>query len=304
VQLRGWSWFTTLVVLAVTPGACKRPAPPGPGQRVVARVGSGVITTEQLEEQLRGLPFPERTAPTPEARRKALEELVRVEVATQEARRRGYDRDPQLVRFMNQQLVARLMREEVDTKITAGRVPDADVERFYTQHADDFRRPQEMRVSQILVKDEAKAQKIAAELRAAKGDAAARQKRFSELVTRHSEDEPSRARGGDLGVFDQKTRVHPPEVVAAAFALKEVGDVSPVVKSPAGHHILQLTLIRPAVVRTLVEVKPLIQQRLARTLRAERADALMADLRKNIKVEIDEEALRQAKAAPPPTAPK
>jgi parvulin-like peptidyl-prolyl isomerase len=70
-----------------------------------------------------------------------------------------------------------------------------------------------------------------------------------------------------------------------------------VVKSDRGYHLLQLTQLRPAVVRSLAEVKPIIQQRLLRTMRGERTKAVMAEVRGKVKVEIDDQVLREVKPA-------
>ena len=74
----------------------------------------------------------------------------------------------------------------------------------------------------------------------------------------------------------------------AAFALKEVGDVSAPVKSDKGYHVLRLTQKRPGFSRPLPEVKRQIQQRLFRDMRTKALDAFVADLRKKFTVTIDE----------------
>jgi parvulin-like peptidyl-prolyl isomerase len=66
-------------------------------------------------------------------------------------------------------------------------------------------------------------------------------KAFRDLVTKYSEDADSKPRGGDLTQFDRATTQHPQAVVTAAFALKEVGDVSDLVATDKGFAILKLT---------------------------------------------------------------
>jgi peptidyl-prolyl cis-trans isomerase C len=293
---------TILLAALGTVTACKRGPVLPDGDKVVARVGDGVITSRQLAERLSYLPPQERarlaSTDALEEKKKLLDEMVGIEAAAAEARRRGYQHDPQVERMLQQQLVAKLLREEVDAKTAPAAVPDAQIQHYYEEHADEFRRPQEVRVSQVLVKDEAKAKKLAAEARTiAKRDATAKQKTFQEWVAKHSEDEPSKIKGGDLGFLDERTRLYPAPVVTAAFTLHEVGDISDVVKSDRGYHLLQLTQLRPAVVRSLAEVKPIIQQRLLRTLRGERTKAVMAEVRGKVKVEIDDQVLREVKPA-------
>jgi parvulin-like peptidyl-prolyl isomerase len=159
------------------------------------------------------------------------------------------------------------------------------VQKYYGEHPEEFNRPDEVRVSQILLKDRAKAEKVAAEARATdKNDP----RGFRELVTKYSEDEDSKPRGGDLTSFDKATTLYPRPVVDAAFAMKDVGDISAPVKSDKGYHVLRLTQKRPGFSRPLAEVKRQIQQRLFREMRTKALDAFVADLKKKYAVTIDE----------------
>jgi parvulin-like peptidyl-prolyl isomerase len=145
-----------------------------------------------------------------------------------------------------------------------------------------------VRASQILVKDRAKALKILAEVKALpKSD----MKAFRDLVTKYSEDADSKPRGGDLTQFDRATTQHPQAVVTAAFALKEVGDVSDLVATEKGFAVLKLTDKRPALSRSLEEAKPEIQRRLLEELRTRKKKDYVDEARKTIKVEIFEDQL-------------
>jgi parvulin-like peptidyl-prolyl isomerase len=82
----------------------------------------------------------------------------------------------------------------------------------------------------ILVSDEAKAKEILAQLQSG-GD-------FAQLARQHSLDPSTQESGGDLGFFPRGTLVVP-EVEDAAFALS-VGQISSVISSPMGYHIVQV----------------------------------------------------------------
>jgi peptidyl-prolyl cis-trans isomerase D len=86
---------------------------------------------------------------------------------------------------------------------------------------------------------------------------------FAELAKKVSEDEGSKAKGGDLDYFTRGRMV--PEFEAAAFALQP-GQVSDVVKSQFGFHIIKLVDKKPATTRSFEEVRPQIQDQLASQL--------------------------------------
>ena len=116
-------------------------------------------------------------------------------------------------------------------------------------------------------------------------------KPFRDLVTKYSEDEESKPRGGDLSFFAADSATYPKAIVDGAFKLKEVGDVAAPIKTDKGFVILRLTQKRPGFSRPLPEVKRQIQQRLFRDLRAKSMDAFVADLKKKSNIEIHEDNL-------------
>lgn len=99
---------------------------------------------------------------------------------------------------------------------------------------------------------------------------------FAALAKANSADTFSAENGGELGelVAGQMD----PAFEAAAFALTEVGQLSPVVKSEFGYHIIKLSGYTPASVKTLDEVSAEI----ATTLKAEQATALFFDLQQRL----------------------
>jgi peptidyl-prolyl cis-trans isomerase C len=194
---------------------------------------------------------------------------------------------------MKQQMISKFMQKDFESKLKVEDVPDADVEKYYNEHPTEFHQKDEVRVSQIVVKEKPKADKAYAEARALpKGPANAMDtKGFRDLVTKYSEDEESKPRGGDLSFFAADSAAYPKVVVDAAFKLKDVGDVSAPIKTDKGWTILRLTQKRPGFSRPLPEVKRQIQQRLFRDLRAKAMDSFVADLKKKSNIEIHEDNL-------------
>lgn len=144
-----------------------------------------------------------------------------------------------------------------DTLASQMNVSDSDIKSYYDQNAKRYTVDEQRRASHILIavkKDasaaeqdaaKAKAEKLLAEVRKAPGD-------FAKIAKANSNDPGSAERGGDLDFFSKGMMVKPFE--DAAYGLKQ-GEISNVVKSDFGYHIIQLTGIKPASVKSLDEVK-------------------------------------------------
>lgn len=150
--------------------------------------------------------------------------------------------------------------------IEAAQVSDSEIKAFYEANAARFRQPEQRRARHILIrvdKDapseavkaaEDKARELLARLKSQPAD-------FAKLAQQHSQDPGSAAKGGDLGFFGRGMMVKPFE--EAAFALKE-NQISDLVRSDFGFHIIQLNEIRPAQVRPLEAVRDEIVAELKR----------------------------------------
>jgi peptidyl-prolyl cis-trans isomerase D len=148
-------------------------------------------------------------------------------------------------------------------------VPITDVQRYYNDNITQYQTPEQIRASHILLntpgKDEAVVRKQAEEL-LAKAKAGAD---FAALAKQYSDDS-SKATGGDLDFFGRGRMV--PEFEQAAFALQP-GQISDLVKSQFGFHIIKLTDRRAEVTRTLDQVRTQIEAQLGQQL----ADQQMID---------------------------
>jgi peptidyl-prolyl cis-trans isomerase C len=276
--------------------ACKRAGKSGgnhetadPSQ-VVAKVDDTVITVSDVQERInKQSPFVRARYTNVDRKKEFVDGLVRFEVLASEAARRGYDKDPDVQRVMKQQMISKLMQKDFESKLKVEDVPDADVEKYYNEHPTEFHQKDEVRVSEILVKDKAKADKVYAEAKAqVKTSQPNDQQGFRNLVTKYSEDEESKPRGGDLSFFAADSATYPKPIVDGAFKIKDVGDVSPPVKTDKGWAILRLTQKRPGFNRSLPEVKHQIQQRLFRDLRSKAMDTFVEDLKKKTTIEIND----------------
>jgi peptidyl-prolyl cis-trans isomerase D len=172
---------------------------------------------------------------------------------------------------------------DIDALRAKQNVPAADVERAYNNNIEQYSTPEQVRASHILLKTEgkddatvkAKAESI---LKQAKAGAD-----FAELAKKNSEDEGSAKNGGDLDYFGKGRMV--PEFDAAVFAMQP-GQISDLVKTQYGYHIIKLVDKKNATTRPLSEVR----QQLVDQLGYEKAQAQAADLAESLSKQISKPA--------------
>ncbi|MGQ9602480.1 MAG: peptidylprolyl isomerase [Candidatus Bipolaricaulia bacterium] len=153
------------------------------------------------------------------------------------------------------ELVKQLQDEKLRaTVVTALSPSDEELRNYFEENKPEFAKPEMVRARHILVKvaqdaPEAEVAKARARIEEIKKELAAGAN-FAELARKYSEDEGTAQKGGDLGWFQRGQMVK--EFEEAAFALK-VGEVSEIVRSQYGFHIIKLEDRKPAT--TFEEVK-------------------------------------------------
>jgi peptidyl-prolyl cis-trans isomerase D len=162
-------------------------------------------------------------------------------------------------------------------------VPQADIERAYNDGIEQYTTPEQVRASHVLLKigagkDEAAVKATAEDvLKQAKSGAD-----FAALAKKYSEDETTAAKGGDLDFFGRGRMV--PEFDSAAFTM-EPGQISDLVKTQYGFHIIKLVEKKVGTTKPLTEVKDQISDQLAfqraQTQAAELGDKLAAKITKS-----------------------
>lgn len=124
-------------------------------------------------------------------------------------------------------------------------VSETDLKAYYDKNKEKFATtPKEVKASHILLSTQAEADAVLAELKAGKD--------FATLAKAKSKDPGSKANGGDLGFFPRG--VMNTQFETAAFGLAK-GQMSGVVQSPNGFHIIKVTDIKEAVVPAYDTVK-------------------------------------------------
>jgi foldase protein PrsA len=177
---------------------------------------------------------------------------------------------------LNEQIKTQLVTQKLVEQLSKDipKPTQAEIKAYYDTHKSEFGQAAAKRASHILVKDKATAEKLLAELKAGAD--------FSKLAKANSIDTVSAAKGGDL---DWPTTPFVPEFQAALDKLK-VGQLSGVVKTQFGYHIIKVTDERAAKQQPLSEVQATIAQKIVEQKRADLYQKLLDDLRKKAKIEI------------------
>jgi peptidyl-prolyl cis-trans isomerase D len=168
-------------------------------------------------------------------------------------------------------------------------VTPSDLRTYYSDHQDQYRVPEEVQVSHILIKTPAAGadgkvdDKAVEEARKKAEDVLKQLKagaKFEDLAKKYSDDPGSAKKGGDLGWIGRGRTV--PEFEKAAFSLP-IGQLSDLVKSSYGFHIIRVTDKHQAHVKTFDEVKdqiePLIRQNKVSQLIEKAGNALLSQAR-------------------------
>lgn len=149
---------------------------------------------------------------------------------------------------------------------------------IYKAKPERFKTLEQVQARHILIADptpesRAQAEKLLQEL---KGGAD-----FAKLAEQRSADPGSAAKGGDLGLFARGRMV--PEFDEAAFALKKPGDLSGVVESKFGYHIVQLQARKPAGIKPFDEVRDELVKEVRGSLQQEARMSVVQKLQQGAK---------------------
>lgn len=297
-------WRCSLAVLFVLvlgscadkPGGQEGKSERAADEKILARVGKRVITEADFEREIASLPeYSRRQMETPEQKKKRLDRMIDDLLLMEEAQRRGLDRDQDILAKV-ERYRQRLMTEKLYQQVAEerGKIDEEEIRSYYESHKDQFSQKERVRARQILIlvppnappekEKEAEAKAREAQVRAQAGED------FLGLAKQYS-DAPDPVRASELGYFS-KGRM-PPEFDEAAFALQNPGDVSDVVRTRLGFHVIQLLDRQPAKEQPLEEIR----DRIVRILRSQKTrdvrQGLAAELRGKAQIEIEESFLRE-----------
>lgn len=194
-----------------------------------------------------------------------------------------YDANKQQLQVPEQVQVQYIVLDEAAA--TQGvQVKDEDLAAYYEQNKSRFGQPERRRASHIFIELPSGASEEARKAARAKAEdiakqAAADPAKFAELAAKNSQDSGSAAKGGDLGWIAPGAQAGALDKAIFGLGLNQV---SGVVESPFGLHILKVTEISPAAIKPLAEVKDQITAEVRKQIAAERFSEMASQLNKQV----------------------
>jgi peptidyl-prolyl cis-trans isomerase C len=180
-------------------------------------------------------------------------------------------------------MIDKMMEAEL---ATTGAATETEAKDFYDKNPDKFRQGESVRASHILVKADESADEATKTKARAKIDGILKRVRAGEdfaTLARENSDDGSKDQGGDLGFFGRGQMVAPFD--QAAFALKP-GEVSEVVTTQFGYHIIKMAEKRDAATVPYDKVQPQIVQYLSEQKKRDRVNAFVEEAKKRAKIEV------------------
>jgi peptidyl-prolyl cis-trans isomerase C len=180
-----------------------------------------------------------------------------------------------------------VIQQLIESKVTPQiKITDAQSKEFYDTHPELFKKPEQVKASHILIKTEPSAgEEEKGKARKKLEDVQAKLKKgekFDALAKQFSEC-PSSEKGGDLGYFSRGQMVKPFE--DAAYAMKP-GDVSDIVATQFGYHLIQVTDKKPESTTTYEEAKAKIDNHLKQEKMMEGVNAYIQKLKADAKIQV------------------
>ena len=248
--------------------------------KILAKVGDKEITQADLNIALKYAPR-EQAAQfnTFEGKKYLLNEMIMQELIYVDAKNKGLDKDAAYQKELETLKENLLKQYAINQLLKTVTVEEAEARAYYASHPNQFQQEESLRARHILIHDEEIAKGALEELKNGKT--------FEEVASELSEC-PSRAQGGDLGYFEKGKMV--PEFEEAAFEL-EVGQVSDLVKTQFGYHIIKVEDKKEAAVVPFEQVKGQIISHLEKNLQNKKVVEHANQLREHYPITIHEDQL-------------
>jgi peptidyl-prolyl cis-trans isomerase D len=175
-------------------------------------------------------------------------------------------------------------------------IPDSEVTAFYNQNISQYQTPAQVRASHILFKTEGKDEKaVQAKAEEVLKLATAPGADFAGLAKKYSEDDTNNTNGGDLDYFGRGRMV--PEFENVAFAMKN-GEISDLVKTSFGFHIIKMVDNKPEATRPLADVRAEIEDQLKWQRAQAEAEKIAKSLEATMKTQADLDRIAKERNMP------
>jgi len=237
------------------------------------------ITLEEFQVRITEIPtYYQGFLATHNGKIELLNGMIAEAVLIQKAKEEGLHRKEE-IRRMLKNVEDRILLEAIVQELQKDRiaVSDEEVKEYLEKNEEKFASPEQVRVSHILVKRKSEAKKILNELKEGAN--------FEKLTRKYSIDSITAPRGGDLGYISRGEMI--PAFEEAVFALENRNDISPIIETPFGYHLVKLTGRKKMRERTPEEIDSEIRT----IIQNEKLDKLMEKYRKESMVSVNYDLL-------------
>jgi len=248
--------------------------------QVVAEVGKEKITLKDYQEQVlqyeRSKSFQQKLQSlTPEGKKKILDGMVKDSLFYQAATEKGLTLNEETLKEIELLKRRLLIRKYIEQALKEKPVEEAELRDYYEKNSERFVIPEKRKLSHIVVRTEQEAQKLLAEVKEGKD--------FGLLAEQNNTD-ATKKKKGDLGWVKKGIMVK--EFDDAAFQLKK-GEMSGIVKTRFGYHIIRMEDIKAQEQKKFEDVKADIRKKLEQ----QKVQELESQLKDTYGVKVNEELI-------------
>jgi parvulin-like peptidyl-prolyl isomerase len=262
---------------------------------ILGKVGDVVFKKSDFDRIISYIP-PERQKylqSNPQQKMAILKRILEHRAIAERAKKEEFDKRPeikeQLEYALNDYLAQEYLKKAVLKEV---RVTEEEMRAYYRENEKTYSYPAQVKARHILIKAASNAPE--GEKKKAREKAEGLLKRikegedFAKLAEEFSEDAASQKKGGDLGLVSRGRMVKPFE--ETAFSMKP-GQVSEIVETQFGFHIIKVEDVKEARIRPFDEVKEMVKSQLQLKLNKEKQEEFLKSLYKESGVEIYPERL-------------
>ncbi|NLI80462.1 MAG: hypothetical protein GX443_02080 [Deltaproteobacteria bacterium] len=288
--------FCLSVILVFLVAAAGRSEQPDP---ILGRMGDYVIRESDLERFISYHPVSEQQGirGNPDRILSLIRRMLEAKAVAAIAREEKFDERREVREQLQYIEEDFLSREYLNKVVMSGvKVTEEEMREFYRVNEENLAAPEQVRVRQILIRtspgDTEEERKKTRERAQSVLDRLRNGEEFTKAVNLYSEDPDPEVRksGGDLGFF---TRGQMIEVIEdAAFSLKK-GEISDLIETPFGFHIIKVEERVEAKPRSFEEVKELIRLRLEEDLAAAKGEEFVREAVEKAGIFIDTERIME-----------
>jgi peptidyl-prolyl cis-trans isomerase C len=250
MMIRRLIFLGILFFLSFLVSDCQKSGEKGLGEKELVRINNTSISLVEFQQMLERQPLEGKVKLVSEKGvREFLENyVIPREVLYQEAKMKGLDKNKEILAKIEEAkrafMIDTLLEEVLRGK---GEVSDEEVQRYYEENQALFSEAQEIMIRQIIVNTEPALKEVVTKL--SQGE------RFEKLASTYNVGK-FKEDGGNLG-YIRRGQLAPPfaHFEEVAFSLKKRGEISEVIRTPYGYHIIRLEDMRGSVLRPFNQVK-------------------------------------------------